>query len=54
MENMDPLELVQQQYLLLKNELRSTKDARERKIISKRISNLVSVMQFLVSVSKNA
>jgi hypothetical protein len=53
MKNISPLEVVQEQYLHLKNKLRSTEDVQERKIILKRIVNLVGVMQFLISVSKN-
>lgn len=53
MKKIDPIEVVQEQSLHLKNKLRSTKDVRERKLILKRIANLVGVMQFLLSVSNN-
>jgi hypothetical protein len=53
MNKINPLEVVQEQYQYLKEKLRSTHDAREMKVIVKRLINLVGVMEFLISVSKN-
>ena len=53
MNKINPLEVVQEQYHYLKEKLRSTHDAREMKVIVKRLINLVGVMEFLISVSKN-
>ena len=53
MKKINPLQVVQEQYQHLKNKLRSTNDVREKKVILKRLLNLVGVMQFLISVSKN-
>jgi len=49
-----PLEVVQEQYQFLKEKLRQTHDAREMKVIIKRLINLVGVMEFLISISKNS
>ena len=54
MKKINPLEVVQEQYQYLKEELRSTHDVREMKVIIKRLINLVGVMQFLISISKNS
>ena len=54
MKKINPLEVVQEQYQYLKEKLRSTHDVREMKVIIKRLINLVGVMQFLISISKNS
>jgi ubiquinone biosynthesis protein Coq4 len=53
MNKINPLEVVQEQYHYLKEKLRSTHDVREMKVIVKRLINLLGVMEFLISVSKN-
>jgi len=54
MKKINPLEVVQEQYQHLKEKLRSTHDPREKNILFKRLINLVGVMQFLISISKNS
>ena len=54
MNKINSLEVVQEQYQYLKEKLRSTHDVREMKVIIKRLINLVGVMQFLISISKNS
>jgi hypothetical protein len=53
MKKINPLEVVQEQYQRLKEKLRSTHDAREKKVLFKRLINLAGVMQFLISINKN-
>jgi len=52
-KNVNPLELVQEQFQLLKEKLKSTSDAREKTILLRRLANLVSVIHFLISINKN-
>ena len=53
LKKINPLEVVQEQYQNLKGKLRSTRDAREKNVLFKRLVNLAGVMQFLISISKN-
>ncbi len=53
MKKINPLEVVQEQYHYLMEKLRSTQDVREKKVLLKRLINLVGVMQFLISINKN-
>ena len=53
MEKINPLEIVQEHYQHLKEKLRSTHDVRKKNVLFKRLINLVGVMQFLISISKN-
>ena len=53
MKKINPLEVVQEQYQNLKGKLRLTRDVREKNVLFKRLINLVGVMQFLISISKN-
>ena len=52
-KNVKPLELVQEQFQLLKEKLKSTGDAREKTILLRRLANLVGVIHFLISINKN-
>ena len=52
-KNVNPLELVLEQFQLLKEKLKSTSDAREKTILLRRLANLVSVIHFLISINKN-
>jgi len=52
-KNVNPLELVQGQFQLLKEKLKSTGDAREKTILLRRLANLVGVIHFLISINKN-
>jgi hypothetical protein len=49
MKKINPLEVVQEQYQILKKKLKSTRDVREKNILFKRLINLAGVMQFLIS-----
>ena len=53
MKKINSLEVVQEQYQHLKEKLRSTHDVGEKKVLFKRLINLVGVIQFLISISKN-
>ncbi len=55
MENskrINPLDLVQEQFQLLKERLASTADAQERMVLLRRIVNIVGVIHFLMAVHK--
>ena len=49
----NPLEIVKEHYQNLKEQLRSTHEAREKNVLFKRLINLAGVMQFLISISKD-
>ena len=53
MKNINPLEVVQEQYQQLKEKLKSARDIREKNVLFRRLVNLVGVMQFLISINKN-
>ena len=53
MKKINPLEVVQEQYQILKKKLKSTRDVREKNILFRRLINLAGVMQFLISINKN-
>lgn len=52
LKNLKPLELVTEQYQLLKSRLNTTKDPQEKNRLFRRLANLVAVMEFLVSLNK--
>jgi hypothetical protein len=52
-KKINPLDLVQEQYQQLKEKLRSARDVHEKQVIFRRLVNLLGVMQFLISISKN-
>jgi len=52
-KNVKPLELVQEQFQLLKEKLKSTGDEREKTILLRRLANIVGVIHFLISINKN-
>ena len=52
-KNVNPLELVQEQFELLKEKFRSTGDTHEKTILLRRLANLVGVIHFLISINKN-
>jgi len=52
-KKINPLDLVQEQYQQLKEKLRSSRDVHEKQVIFRRLVNLLGVMQFLISISKN-
>jgi hypothetical protein len=53
-KKINPIDLVQEQYQHLKEKLRSATDLHEKQVIFRRLVNLIGVMQFLLSVSKNS
>lgn len=52
MKKMNPFDLVNEQYQLLKEKLRSTRDPQEKNVLFKRLANLLAVMEFLISLNK--
>lgn len=52
LKNLKPLDLVVEQYQLLADKLRSTKDAQEKSKLFRRLTNLLAVMKFLISLNK--
>ncbi len=50
-KKVNPLDLVHEQYQLLKEKLRSARDDREKNVIFRRLVNLLGVMQFLISIN---
>ncbi len=53
-KNINPLDLVYEQFQQLKGKLKATCDAGEKKILLKRLVNLVGVIQFLLTIHKNS
>lgn len=54
MKKMKPFDLAYEQYRLLKDKLKTTCDPQEKNMIFKRLTNLLAVMQFLVSLNKTS
>lgn len=52
-KNVNPLGLVQEQFHLLTEKLKSTGNVREITILLRRLANLVGVIHFLISINKN-
>lgn len=52
MKKIKPFDLAYEQYQLLKEKIKSTGDAQEKNILFKRLTNLLAVMEFLVSMNK--
>jgi hypothetical protein len=50
----NPLDLVTDQYQILKDKLKSARDDNEKNVIFRRLVNLLGVMQFLISVHKGS
>jgi hypothetical protein len=48
----NPFDLVFEQYQMLKAKLSSTGDPQEKNVLFKRLTNLLAVMEFLVSLNK--
>jgi hypothetical protein len=53
MDKINPFILINQQYNILKYKLRSTVDPQKRKVLSKRLVNLLAVMEFLISLNNS-
>ena len=52
MTTVNPFDLAFEQYQLLRERLGSTGDPREKNVLFKRLVNLLTVMEFLVSLNK--
>jgi len=52
LKKMKPFDLAYEQYQLLKEKLSSTRDPQEKNILFRRLTNLLAVMEFLVSLNK--
>lgn len=50
---MNPFDLVQEQYQLLMAKFTSTRDVKEKHVLFKRLTNLLAVMEFLLSLNKS-
>lgn len=53
MQQVYPLDLVQEQIQRLRDKLKSTASVQEKNILFKRLVNLVGVMEFLIAMNKN-
>ena len=53
-KNINPFELVQEQFQQLKEKLKSTDDSKERIILLRRLVNLVGVIEFLITINKGS
>ncbi len=53
LKRISPLDLVYDQFQQLKAKLKTTGDAAERKILLRRLVNLVGVIQFLLAMNKS-
>ncbi len=51
-KKINPLDLVNEQYQNLKEKFKSARDHKEKKVIFRRLVNLLGVMQFLISINK--
>jgi hypothetical protein len=51
-KKINPFDLVSEQYQNLKEKLMSARDDKEKKVIFRRLINLLGVMQFLISINK--
>ena len=51
--SINPFNLINQQYNMLRFKLNSTGDPEKRKILAKRLLNLLAVMEFLISVNNS-
>lgn len=53
MKTLNPLDLVNEQYRLLMAKLNQTRDVQEKNKLFRRLTNLLAVMQFLISLNKS-
>lgn len=49
---MKPFDLAYEQYQLLSNKLSSTRDPQEKNVLFRRLTNLLAVMEFLISLNR--
>jgi hypothetical protein len=50
---LNPFDVAYDQYKMLKEKLGSTRDVQEKNVLFKRLTNLLAVMEFLVSLNKS-
>ncbi len=53
-KNINPLDLVYEQFQQLREKFKNTGDLQERKVLLRRLINLVGVIQFLMSINKGS
>lgn len=53
MKKMKPFDLAYEQYKILSAKLSSTPDAQEKNMLFRRLTNLLAVMEFLVSLNRS-
>jgi hypothetical protein len=51
-EKRNPFDLAYEQYQLLKDRLKATRDVQEKNVLFKRLANLLAVMEFLTTINK--
>lgn len=51
-KKLKPFDLAHEQYQLLMAKLAATRDVQEKNMLFKRLTNLLAVMEFLVSLNK--
>lgn len=51
-KRLNPFDLAHEQYQLLMTKLTATKDVKEKNKLFKRLTNLLAVMEFLISLNK--
>lgn len=54
MKKLNPFDLAFEQYQILKDKLGTTRDPEEKNVLFKRLVNLLAVMEFLISLNKQA
>ncbi len=54
LKRINPLDLVYDQFRQLREKLKTTGDVRERKILLRRLVNIVGVIQFLLTMNKHS
>ena len=52
MKKVNPFNLAYEQYQMLQKKFGSTGDAKEKQILTKRLTNLLAVMEFLSTFNK--
>ncbi|QXE89004.1 hypothetical protein [Geomonas subterranea] len=52
MKKKKPFDLAHEQYQLLMTKFKTTKDLREKNMLFRRLTNLLAVMEFLISIHK--
>jgi hypothetical protein len=52
LKKLNPFDVAHEQYQVLKEKLRVTRDPQEKNQLFKRLVNLLAVMEFLISLNK--